>query len=88
VIRRDVRHLARHFEIVPGDPIRHLARDDRVFDDPTVVDLALSPAAGATVRWWVRYQRVATVGLGRDPGAAKIESEVPLHSGVLAWESN
>jgi len=38
---------------------------------------------GAKVSWWVRHQRVATVGHGTDPAEAKIESEVLLHSGEL-----
>lgn len=87
---RDVRHLARHFEIVPGYPVRKLLRDDRVADEPRAVDLALEPASGATctIRWWVTYQRVATVGAGRDPAEAKIESEEPLYAGAIPCEPN
>lgn len=90
VLRRDVRHLARHFQIIPGQPGRHLARDDRVGADPKVVDLEITPPAGSaergTISWWVRYQRVATVGHGTDPAEAKIESEVLLHSGEIPWD--
>lgn len=88
--RREVRHLARHFEIVPGRPGRTLTHDDRVFDEPSVVEMdlsAASPPRSGVVRWWVTYQRVATAGVGDDPAGAKIESEIPLHSGVIPWKS-
>lgn len=86
---RDVRHLARHFEIVSGYPERQLVGDDRVFDEPRAVDLTLESAPpGSTIHWWVTYQRVATVGVGRVPAEAKIESEVPLYAGDLACETN
>lgn len=92
VIKREVRHLARHFELVPGLSGRVLTRDDRVFDEPSVLEMALSPAPPgrrpAVVAWWVSLQRVATVGTGENPADAAIESSVPLHSGVLPWESN
>lgn len=92
VLARDVRYLARHFQILPGSPSRQLVRDDRVGSEPAVVDLELAPAApvptSARLSWWVTYQRVATVGAGTDPAAARIESEVRLHSGVLPWETN
>ncbi|MDI1451423.1 multiheme c-type cytochrome [Polyangium sp. 6x1] len=87
VLRREVRHLARHFQIVPGQPGRHLAADDRVGRDPKVVEFDITPPGPAprraTVSWWVRYQRVATVGTGTNPADAKIESEVLLHSGEI-----
>jgi len=87
VLRREVRHLARHFQILPGQPGRHLVRDDRVGSDPRVIEFDLASASplprGAKVSWWVRHQRVATVGHGTDPAEAKIESEVLLHSGEL-----
>src|SRR5262249_24961837 len=67
---REARHLARHFEIVPGKPMRQLVRDDRIFDEPAVVDLPISNASG-TLSWWVKYQRVATVGIGTNPAEAK-----------------
>jgi hypothetical protein len=87
--RRDVKHLARQFAIVPGWPGRKLVADDRVFDEPTVVELALDPpprVRGGTVSWWVTYQRVATVGMGTDPKEARIESEVRLHAGAFPWD--
>jgi hypothetical protein len=87
VIERRVRHLARHFEKVPGYARRALVGDDRVFDAPVVVEAAFPGTRPAAVRWWVKLQRVATVGTGTDPADAKIESEVELHSGVLPWES-
>jgi hypothetical protein len=92
VVQREVRHLARHFEMMPGRSGRLLVRDDRVFDEPNVVEMALSPAPRerrpAAVSWWVSLQRVATVGTGENPADAKIESSVHLHSGVIPWESN
>ncbi|WP_197041164.1 multiheme c-type cytochrome [Chondromyces apiculatus] len=87
VVRREVRHLARHFEAVPGKPGRHLDRDDRVESAPKTVDIELSvpPSAPPSdhIAWWVTYQRVATVGAGTDPSQARVESEVKLHAGVL-----
>lgn len=83
---RDVRHLARHFEIAPYRPGRTLVRDNRVFADPVVVELSCALDAGVAsgeLSWWVSYQRVATVGVGTDPATARIESEVRLHSGTL-----
>jgi hypothetical protein len=72
---------ARHFAIASGRPGRELLRDDRVFDDPEVVELDLTRPG--PVSWWVTYQRVATVGTGTVPAEATLESEVPLHAGVL-----
>lgn len=92
VVRRDVRALARHFEVVPGMPDRRLRSDDRVQDRPTVIELDAAPPPSAprpaSVRWWVTYQRVATAGAGRHPEEAQIESEVPLHAGLFAWETS
>lgn len=92
VVSRDVRHLARHFEVVPGKPGRRLVRDDRVFSGPAVVELDVTPPGPAlrsgVISWWVSYQRVATVGAGTDPADAKIESEVKLHSGELPWSTD
>jgi hypothetical protein len=85
VVHREARHLARHFEIVPGKPMRQLTGDDRVFDEPTIVDLPISSKSGI-LTWWVKLQRVATVGIGTSPAEAKIESEVLLHSGVIPWK--
>lgn len=71
-------YLARHFE-----GRRVLTRDDRVFDEPRVVELPI--AAGASeVAWSVTLERVAAVGAGSEPARATIESAVLLHSGVLA----
>ncbi len=80
-LHRDARHLARHFVILPDQPSRSLVRDDRIFDAPVTVDLALPP--GGAITWWVRFQRVATVGVGDDPAAARIESELELAKGTL-----
>jgi hypothetical protein len=78
---RDARHLGRHFVLVPGQPRRTLTHDDRIFDGPVTVDLALPP--GGAITWWVRLQRPATVGVGDDPDEARIESEVELAKGTL-----
>jgi hypothetical protein len=90
VVQREVRHLARHFVLPPGQPRRVLLRDDRVFYEPKVVDMTLSPAppggGPTTVHWWVSLQRVANVGMGENPADATIESAVPLHAGVLPWQ--
>lgn len=89
VVRGEVRHLARHFELIPGRPGRTLTGDDRVFDGPTNIELELpSPeqAAGAvSITFWVSYQRVASVGQGARPEDAVVESEVKLRSGNLPW---
>jgi hypothetical protein len=82
VVGRAARHLARHFEMGPGGPGRQLVDDDRVFDEPRAVEMRLTPRS-RRVEWWVKLQRVAQIGTGRDPAEATIESEVPLHSGVL-----
>lgn len=83
VLQRDVRYLARHFELAPGQPGRRLVADDRVRGKSEVL-LDLQPTRGATsVRWWVSYQRVAHTGDGREPEAAVLESELPLHEGTL-----
>jgi len=88
VLARSRRYLARHFERVPGRRERQLTGDDRVGGEPAVVELSWeSPVPrAAVVAWWVSYQRVATVGAGTDPALARVESEVRLHSGVLALE--
>ena len=82
---RRVRHLTRHFEIIPGSKGRTLTRDDRVFFEPKEVELDLScdTRPGAPIKWWVSYQRVATTGDGKRPEEAKVESEVVLHTGTL-----
>jgi hypothetical protein len=82
-VRREARHLTRHFEIVPGRPGRQLVDDDRVFDEPRTLEMRFGPSS-RSVEWWVTLQRVAQVGTGIDPSAAKVESEVPLYSGVLS----
>ncbi|UQA62614.1 multiheme c-type cytochrome [Polyangium aurulentum] len=89
LVRREARHLARHFEAIPGEAARHLSRDDRVTSEPRLVEMDLPPPAaaplGSRISWWVKYQRVATVGTGRDPAEVAIESEVKLHSGNIPW---
>jgi hypothetical protein len=91
VLRREVRHLTRHFEIVPGEHGRVLKRDDRVGGEPSVVEvelLAPPSTAPSVVSWWVSYQRVAQIGKGTNPADVTVESEIKLHSGVLPWETN
>ncbi|MEO7332258.1 MAG: multiheme c-type cytochrome [Minicystis sp.] len=87
--RRALRHLARHFERIPGLPGRHLTRDDRVEGDPSVVVLELPSASEIpkikSIFWWVSLQRVATIGAGASPAETIVESEVKLSSGVLPW---
>ncbi len=89
VERRALRHLARHFELVPGLPGRQLTRDDRVQGEPAVVVLELPTRSEmptiARISWWVSYQRVATVGAGKSPAEAIVESEVKLSTGLLPW---
>ncbi len=91
LVRREARHLARHFEIVPGLAGRHLSRDDRVTSEPNIVEMEIPPPAaappGSRISWWVTYQRVASVGTGTNPAEASVESEVKLHSGTIAWNS-
>ena len=83
---RATRHLARHLVRPPGGTRRVLVRDDRVRDEPVVVELALgdSPAERAgTIAWWVDLQRVATVGDGADPAQVVMESTERVRSGSL-----
>lgn len=89
IIKRETRHLARHFDLIPGRSGRLLTRDDRVYFEPKIIEMALPPAppAPATIAWWVTLERIATVGTGEKPADAKIESSVPLYSGVIPWES-
>ncbi|NUP13927.1 MAG: hypothetical protein HOW73_48450 [Polyangiaceae bacterium] len=86
VLARDARYLRRHLDAVPGKRGRTLVKDDRVMFEPLEVDLDVSCDAapkGATLRWWVTYQRVAQTGDGKDPERAEVESEVPLYAGTL-----
>jgi hypothetical protein len=89
VLGRETRHLARHFELVPGQVGRQLTRDDRLEGTPETITLELPPRAGlpsaTRLAWWVTYQRVATVGPGTNPADAQVESEVRLFAGELPW---
>lgn len=89
VLRRDIRYLARHFEMIPGKAGRRLSEDNRVFDEPKEIELDFAPPSSgprpAKIQWWVRYQRVATVGEGVHPSQAIVESEIELYSGVFLW---
>ena len=86
VTQREVRHLGRRFEHVPGESARRLLEDNRVFDDPKIIDLPINGPAGS-LEWWVTYQRVAQIGSGVDEANATIESEVRLSGGMLPWEA-
>lgn len=79
----ETRYLARHFE-----RRRELTGDDRVLDEPRVVEVPLLADQRLPVAWSVTLERVATIGTGADPAHAMIESEVLLHAGVLAEEKN
>lgn len=86
VVDRQVRYLARHFDIVAGNPVRQLTLDDRIFGEAEAIDLDFGQDAtkqGVVTSWWVTYQRVATPGTGWNPSEAKVESEVKLHTGEL-----
>ena len=91
ILARDVRYPRRHLDATRGLFGRVLTADDRVFDAPVEIDLDVSDAGergsggGAKVRWWVIYQRVATAFEGPKPEEAKVESEVMLHRGEMAW---
>lgn len=88
---RDVRYLARHFNLVPGNPSRELVDDNRVFFEAVEIDLdprGLERAAGGaetgrSIRWWVTLERVAQALEGSSPEAAVVESSMPLFSGTL-----
>lgn len=81
---RVVQHLERRFVSSALVPYRELVEDDRVFFEPTTVELVFqgAPSERDEVRYWVSLQRVAQVGAG-DPARAKVESEVTLASGAL-----
>ena len=90
VVRRDVRYLARQFVERSQKGGRELLEDDRVFDEPVVMDLDIAPlskfAHELEVVSWVKLQRVATVGTGFISKDAVVESEVELYRGVFAWQ--
>ncbi|MBK9266486.1 MAG: hypothetical protein IPM54_42700 [Polyangiaceae bacterium] len=76
LLRRETRHLTRHFQIVPGQPGRHLVADDRVTSEPRVVEMALPPRDevpfAARIEWWVTYQRVASTGEGTNTAGGSL----------------
>lgn len=90
VIQRETQYLARHFEAFSDRPGRRLTRDNRVGSDPAIVtfELPREAPASARIKWWLTYQRVATVGTGQNPADAVIESEIKLHSGEIPWPDN
>lgn len=90
IIRRNKQYLARHFEVYSDRPGRRLTRDNRVGSEPTIVafDLPREAPSSARIRWWLTYQRVATVGTGQNPADAVVESEINLHFGEIPWHDN
>lgn len=90
VLQRETQYLARHFEAFSDRPGRRLTRDNRVGADPAIVtfELPREAPASARIKWWLTYQRVATVGMGQNPADAVIESEIKLHSGEIPWHDN
>lgn len=88
-VRRDVQHLARHFVERVGAAGRELSHDNRIFDEPLVLDLDVAPvtkpAESLRVVYWVKLQRVATVGSGFHAEDAVVESDVELHTGEFSW---
>jgi hypothetical protein len=86
VLDGEARWLARQLRMMPGHGARQLVADDRVFDDPRIIDLPLEGLApGGTATFSVTYQRVASIGAGHDAAAAEVESQVRLHEGALPW---
>ena len=89
IIRRDVQYLARHFVERPGAAGRELRGDDRLFEEPMTLDLDVAPssknAESLSVFYWVKLQRVATVGEGSRAKDAIVESEAELHRGEFSW---
>ena len=79
------RHLARHFGVEKGTPIRALQSDDRVSAGaPASVDLELGPGAtGRAIVWRVAYQRVEHPITAGEEGAAVVEGEVEIVAGRL-----
>jgi hypothetical protein len=90
-IGRDAQYLARHFGSRPGRWDMRLVHDDRVFDEPRVVECKPAPQEGRTAtsaRWWVNLQRVILPASRQNAVGGTIETEVELHEGVVPWQSN
>jgi hypothetical protein len=90
VTARDTQYLTRHFGTHYGRWELRIERDDRVFEEPRVVVLeacgdVAHKAANAT--WWVSLQRVLQPETRDNSGAALVDSEVKIHSGVVPWQS-
>jgi hypothetical protein len=89
-IARDVQYLARHFGTRYGSWEMQLLSDDRVFDEPSVVELTLPPQEGrtaTTAAWWVTLQRVLMPSSRANGPGGKIESEVKLETGAIPWQA-
>jgi hypothetical protein len=88
-VRRDERYLARHFIERRGASGRYLESDDRIFDSVVLLDLDVAPPQSAQGpfhgSYWVKLQRVATVGEGSRANEAVVESEVVLAEGDFLW---
>lgn len=83
VLSRELRHLARHFELAAGATGRRLVRDDRVHHEPRVVELPAPASAGRVIAYRVAYQRVAhPLDAGFED--ALVEGEIVLAEGLLA----
>jgi hypothetical protein len=80
---RDVRYLARHFDLKTKTAGRRLVRDDRVRDRPVEVELDLgAAAAGRPIAYRVAYQRVDHPN-GIDEEDAQVDGEIVLAEGVF-----
>ncbi|MBI5533885.1 MAG: hypothetical protein HY898_14280 [Deltaproteobacteria bacterium] len=89
-ISRDAQYLARHFGSRPGRWDMELLSDDRVFDEPRVVECNPVPQDGrnaTSARWWVTLQRVVLPSSRANAAGGTIDSEVELHTGVVPWQS-
>jgi hypothetical protein len=83
VLSREQRYLARHFELAPGTVGRRLSHDDRVHDEPRIVEVLTPTASGHEIAYRVAYQRVAHP-LDASFEEAVVEGEIVLAEGLLA----
>ena len=63
-----------------------LVADDRVhLGERRLVFARDDPGRRASsIRWWVTLQRAAEIGDGQDESSVMLESEQPIHGGVLS----
>lgn len=83
VLARELRHLARHFELAPGATGRKLVRDDRVHHEPRTVEIPTPPSEQREIAYRVAYQRVAHP-LDAGFEEAIVEGEIVIAEGLLA----